>query len=322
MITWLEAKNRLKEFAGRGGGCVTAPGLDSFVREVLQYMLFNNANGNQRQFCFHACKGCITVPYELDVPIKIKIDGEVGTVWDRWYEYHSTLTLEERGCFPAARALIEDPNLYPTVYDLPTGGAQVGVSGTCLEAEDAHAIIKGVDTTGREVITFHEGKQIVGEYLRIRKGELRHTTTVFAQVTEVFKTKTNGYVQAYWVRPVFNQKGFLADYSPLEEKPAYRRFKLTTPCHGVQKVSILGRIRLKPAYSDSDLIPFDNLFALSVAGQTVNAMYNNDVQSAVAKDQMVKNLIDNENSYKRPQNGQPVEVFLPLSAGYIVKNIQ
>lgn len=322
MITWLEAKEKLKEFYGRGGGCVTTKGLDSFVREVLQYMMYKGAHGNMRQFCFHAVKGCITVPYELDVPVKVKIDGQVGTVWEKWYEYYSTLSLEEKGCYPAERALIEDPNYYPTVYDLPSCGAQVGVVGTCLEDDDAHAIIKGVDTQGREVFSVHDGIQTSGEYLRIKKGQLRYTNNTFARITEIYKTKTKGYVQAYWAIPSANQKGFLADYSPLEETPAYRRFKLTTPCPGVAKVMVLGRIRLKPAYADTDLIPFDNLFALSVAGQTVNATYNNDIQNAAAKDQFVNNLIDNENSYKRPNNGSPVEVFYPLSAGGVVKNIQ
>jgi hypothetical protein len=133
-------------------------------------------------------------------------------------------------------------------------------------------------------------------------------------------------VQLLWVIAgnSFEQKGFLSDYSPIEEKPSYRRFRLTSRIcpnhHGSYKVSVLGRIRLKPAYSDNDYIPFDNLLALSTAGQVINSNYNNDMQTASAKDTFLQEVIAKENEYKRVQNGQPVEFYQPLSAGAI-KNI-
>lgn len=319
-ITWGEAKGLISQYAGRGGQCPTSERINTFVRQVLEYMLISGEYGNLRKFCFNAIKGCFTVPYELEVPLKIKFDGDVGTVWDKWFEWHNTKQLDGE-CFAFQEAAFEDPNYYPTVYDLPSVGACVGVVGVCNEADDAHLIVQGVDTTGREVFTVHKGEKVSGEYLTITKGELRYTTTVFSKITGILKTKTNGYTPLYWVRPDQGVKGFLSDYTPLEEKPSYRRYRIKSPkCGNSVKVSVLGRIRLKSAYADTDYIPFDSLYTLELAAQAVNANYNNDTATAGAKDKMMQDLITRNNEYKRVQNGQPIEVFYPLSPG-IIKNI-
>lgn len=316
-ILYKEAKAVLAQYAGRAGVCVNAQEVDLFVREVLEYLLISGTYGNEHKFVFHAQKGCITLPYELETPLKVKIEGEVGTVWDRWFEYHSTRSLGE-DCVPATEALYEDPNKYPTVYELPLGGAHIGFIGTCEEAPDAHGIVQGMDPSGREIFTIHKGEQVRGEYIGIQKGVFRTSSVKFGQITSLLMTKTNGYKQLLWHCPENNKRGFLSDYSPLEEKPSYRRFRLRDKnCKNVVKVSILGRIKLKEAYADNDYIPFDTLYTIHLAGQAINAQYNSDVQTAAAKDQAMVAMINRENSHKKVGGGQPVEVFYPLSAGSI-----
>ena len=116
-----------------------------------------------------------------------------------------------------------------------------------------------------------------------------------------------------------NQKSFLADYSPGEELPSYRRFKLTNPnyCTTSAQVSILGRIRLKDSYVDNDVIPFDNIYALELAGQSMNASYNDQVDLAAAKSKMMEATVTEETEYRRVTNGQPVDIMLLTSAGAI-----
>jgi hypothetical protein len=316
-ILWSRAKEILSRYVGTGGACATNPEVDQFVREVLEYLLISGEYGNEHKFCFCAQQGCITLPYELETPLKVKIDNRIGTVWDRWFEFHQTKYLED--CQPAGTALIEDPNYYPTIYNIPSAGARFGVIGTCQEDEGAHVVVKGIDATGREIFTVHNGEQVSGEYVSIRKGYLTVTNAMFARIDAVVKSKTKGYVQAYWVNPAEGTKGFLADYSPLEEVPQYRRFQLTESCWRTcnAKVSILGRVRLKEAYADNDLIPFDNILALNLAGQYVNAHYNNAPDLAAAKGKALESVIDKENSHKKIKNGNPIEVFLPTSGGSI-----
>lgn len=318
-ITYGDAKTTLARYAGRGGKCPNSRDVDLFVKKVLQHMLFKGSYGNIRKYCFCAYKGCITIPYELETPLKVKIDSKVGTVWDKWMEYYNIGEME--GCVPCSDAMYEEPNRFPTVYDLPSGGARVGVLATACEDTDAHVIVMGKDVTGREVVTNHEGTQITGEYLRVVKGQLRYTQVTFGVITAIQKTKTNGYVQLFWVNTVGNTKGFLADYSPGEELPSYRRFRLTNPnCSSSVQVSVLGRIRLKDNYADNDVLPFDNLYALELAGQSINANFNDKPDLAKAKDAFLQDSIINEGEYKRVQNGQPVDIMYMTSAG-AVKNI-
>lgn len=317
MITYGEAKKILAQYEGRGGSCPGSDGVDLFVREVLQYILISGEYGNLRQFSFVAFKGCFTIPFELEIPLKVLIDGCVGSVWDKWFDYKQTKDLG-LGCIPADKAMVEEANYYPTVYDIPCGGSRIATLGTCDEAPDAHIIIQGVDTTGHEVYSYHKGEQQVGEYLSVVKGQVKYSETTFGRIDHVLKTKTKGYVQLLWFNPTSKKKGFLADYSPVEEKPAYRRFRINSPnCGEFMKVTILGRIRLKESYLDNDFIPFENLYTLHLAAQAINANYNNNADLAKAKDATMSDIISRGNEYKRVTNGQPVEFFMGTSAGRI-----
>lgn len=317
-ITYGEARLTLARYAGRSGKCADTKETELFVKKVLQHMLFKGTFGNIRKYCFFSIKGCITIPYELEVPLKVRIDDKVGTVWDKWMEYYNIGEME--GCVPASDALYEEPNLFPTVYD-PPPGMRIGCMATAEESPDAYVIVQGKDTTGREIFTDHQGTKIAGEYLRIVKGQLRYSQVSFGSITHVEKSRTNGYVQLLWVNSDASAKGFLADYSPGEEKPSYRRFRLTSPkCGPSVKVSILGRIRLKDSYADNDIIPFDNLYALELAGQSINANFNDNPDMAKAKDAFLQDSITNEGEYKRVQNGQPVDIMFLTSAG-AVRNI-
>jgi hypothetical protein len=317
-LTFKQAKDILAKYNGRGGSCVDAPDVPDFVLKTLQHMLFSGQNGNLRTFSFCAQRGCLTLPYELETPLKVRIGDRVGSVWDKWYDYHSSKEMTD--CYPADRALIEDPNYYPTVYDIPfTNGANIGVIGVCEESPDSHVIVQGLDATGREIVsTNYKGEQIVGEYIRIKKGVITYTNFAFAKITGIVKSETNGYVQLLWVSPSRNLKGFLADYSPLETAPSYRRFRLTSPyCTTDVKVSILGRIRLRTKYTDNDYIPFDNMYAIDLAGREINSNANVQPDLAKSYNEQLVNSINMENEYKRVQNGQPMEVYIPLSGGAI-----
>ncbi len=320
-LTYGEAKEILARYVGNGGVCATNPKVDAFVRETLDYLLISGSSGNLHKFCFCAVKGCLTIPYELQTPLKVKIDGRVGTVWDKWYEYHPSKNTD--GCIDVGQALTEDPNYYPTIYDLPANGARVAIMGTCHEDPGAHVVIKGEDLTGRQIITEHNGQQVIGEYLSIKKDHLVYTQATFGKITEVYKTKTIGYTPLYWLQPAQETKGFLADYSPIETKPTYRRFRFTNPaaCSATSIVTVFGRIRLKPEYADNDLIPVENRFALNLAGQTIQAMYNKDPNLGAATDNFLTGVVSKENEYKRTQNGQPVEVYVPTSGGSVINII-
>lgn len=311
-LTFGQARILLAKYAGPAGICPDAEEVYLFVYQVLQHLLISGAHGNVRKFVFNAVRGQITLPYELETPLKIKMGDAVGSVWSHWFDFYHTGN--EHGCVEAYNALTEEPDYYSTVYDLSPPFTRVGVLGIAEEAEDAHIIISGKQA-GREVVTQHQGKEIVGEYLQIIRGKLQISHVNFDKITSIQKSRTKSYATLYGIDPATGAKKFLSDYAPYEESPRYRRFRLTTKCPESVKVTILGRIRLKEFYSDNDILPFENSYAFVLAAQGMQASENNDPQTAQAKDVMMESVVTRENSSKQLNNGQTVEVFKPLSFG-------
>lgn len=315
-LTFGDARKYLAQYAGKGGKNPKSEEVATFTREVLQYLLFAGSHGSLSKFCFHALNGCFTAPYELEVPLKIKIDGRVGEVWNRWYEWHSGSDLGN--CVPCADALYEDPNRYPTIYDLPACGAQIGAVAICNEDEDTFIDISGTDPSGRQIFTNHRGEEIAGARLTLKKGKISTTSVTFGKITSIVKPKTKGYVQL--VSVLNGQTKFLGDYSPIETRPMYRRFRITSACPSACKVTILAKTRIKPDYADEDLIPFENLYALQIGAQAVKANYDNNVDVAQAKNEMLGQLLTQENMYKRVQPGTPLATS-PVTSTSRIGNI-
>lgn len=311
MMRYGTACDILEKYVGTGGKKPRPEELDLFVTEVLQELLHSGAHGNERTFSFRAQNGIITLPKELETPLKVKIDGAVGNVWNQWFEYHSGIDIGE-----TKNSFITLPDRFPCVYDVPEDGRYIAVTGSILEDDDAHIVVKGEDAYGRVIHSNHQGENVIGEYLQICKGRTVRSQMKFGRITEVYKTKTNGYVQLIWVGDE-DERGYLSDYEPTETMPSYQRIRLEGRCPPVCSVKVLGRIRLKEHYGVDDLIPFDNVRLISLGGQTVYHSNNNDMQTAIAKESMIANKIQQEGNYKNINVGQPIEVYFPTSGGAI-----
>lgn len=308
-----DVRKILAQYAARGGKAASSEDVRLFAHEVLQHLLFSGAYGSYRTFKFTAVRGVITLPAEIETPLKVKIGAEVGAVWDKWFDFNAKFDLEhDSTCLPGT-ALREIANEYPTVYDLPGSGSLVGVQCECCEDEDASVIVSGKDPKGREIYTVHKGERIAGEYLSIKSGNIQISQQTFKIITAVKKTVTKGYVELYWVDPAFDRKGFLSSYSPYEMLPSYRRVKLQTQCPNFARVEVLARIRLKPFYADTERVPFDNIVLIKTAAQSRNAANNSDNQTAQFKDGLMQDLATRENVYKNPNTGTPVAVTGPTA---------
>lgn len=316
-LTFGDARTYLAQYAGKGGLNPQLPEVALFTKQVLQYLLFKGSSGALNKFCFHAVDGCFTAPYELEVPLKMRVDGKVGEVWNKWFEWYSASDLSK--CTPCGDALFEDPNRYSTVYDIPSCGGRPAALAVCEEDVNTYIDILGVDKSGREIFTYYKGEKISGVRLTLKKGQISTSNVIFGAIKSVVKPETKGYIQLFSISES-GAKTFLSDYSPIETLPSYRRFKLTTKCANPCKVTILAKIRIKENYSNNDLIPFDNYYALQVGAQSVNAQYNNNVDVAQVKDQLLTNLLESENAYKRVQPGTPLSVN-PTTSGTSIRGI-
>lgn len=312
------AKEFLAEFAGESGGCPDDPKTGLFVAEVVQRMLHRGANGAYRKWCFTTCDGCITLPWELETPVRYKIDGQTCNVWDHWFEFHEAAAGE---CDPDhcksegwVEGLYIEPWYYPTVFELPCGGAHVYASGRRPEDCDSHIIVQGLDSTGKPIYVPHKDEQILGEYLPIRHNKPQHSECRFHKITGVYSTQTTDYKRLYWHTPENGKSGLLVELRPEETVPQYRRVKIKLPacsepcCH---KVEILGRVRDPQFKYDNEILPVTSLPALKTTAKLIqeekqksDPVYSNreldrQIQDEHRYRQGGKKVIDNDSCLNR-----------------------
>ena len=316
MLTFGEIRKLVAPYAGRTGKCYSDEQVALFSKQVMENLLISGSHAGVKKLCILAHEGCIAMPPEVETPLKVQIEHRVANVWNKWYSFHSVSDEMPKACL-AREVLVEDGTTTPLAYPLPRSGSIVGVMGTC-EEDGATISIQGKDPTGRQVYTVYKGEQISGERLTIAKGHIQHGSVVFGEITGIVKPKTNGYVILYAVKPTTGTQTFLADYSPLEEKPSYRRFRIISNkgAHPIVQVSMLCRIRLRDNYHDNELTPFDQSTAVVLTAQRLQAEANNDLQTANYKMKAAEDFLEKEAAYKRVQTG-PLDTFVPLSGGAI-----
>jgi len=316
-LTFGEIRKLVAPYAGRAGLCPEDAEVARFSRLVMETLLYSGSNAGVRRLNILACKGCIALPPEVEVPLKARIDHQVANIWDKWFTFHSVNEDLDRNCRPAGEVMMEDGDFTPIAYPLPPNGSQIGVMGLCKESEDASVIIQGKDTTGHPIFTMWKGEQIGGEKIAISKGVIKYGQVKFGSIDAVLKSKTNGYVSLFAVCPKTNGRTLLAEYTPQDEKPLYRKFKIISRnCAPIVHVSMLCRVRLKDNYHDNDITFFDNSLAVILASQRVQSEVNMDSENANYKNQAVVDILNKESDYKKI-NGSPVDVYHPLSGGSI-----
>ena len=314
-LTFKDVKLAISKYCGRAGKCADDETVSVFALEVMQQLLYMGEYGSLRTWEFFTNNGMITVPSDLELPLKVKIDRSVENVMDKFYNFYNHTTLDH--CVPFEKGLVEDINPYYTQFDLPPCGAHILAVPYCDEAEDAHLIINGLDEYGKEVYYPHDGQNIKGEYLSITKRCPAYTQTKFSKITGIEKTETNHYVRLYWYKPETGEKGLLGEYRPKDLHPSFRRFRvLGGKCKDWYKVTILGRIRLFDSYADNDIVPFSNIRAIKLMAQQLQNEDNNELKAAQYKNQRIEQTLNSENNYKRTTS-QPADVLHVVSAGNI-----
>lgn len=317
-LTFGEVKSIVAPYAGRSGKCSSAQETSLFAHQVMEYLLYSGSHDAVRKLCICAYRGCIVLPPEVQLPLKVRIDNQASEVWNKWYTFQAPTDGFER-CWDAASVLKEDGGLTPLAYEIPKDDLVIGVLGTCDE-QDAFLTVQGKDATGREIYTTYQGESITGEKLSIKKGEIRYGQVSFREITAVVKSKTNGYVALYAVDLKKKKEYFLSDYAPTEEKPLYKKYKLgIQDCPAIAHISMLCRVRLKDSYHDNELTLFDNRLAVVLGAQRLQAELNNNLEVAQYKRQATEDILEKEGGYKKT-SGSPVAMFVPMSGGAI-KNI-
>lgn len=324
IITLGTARTALAKYAGQSGKCATSEEVKLFVHTVVQQMLHHGAYKNLKKWSFCLCDGCFTAPRDMELPLKVKINGYPEKVWNKWYEFYDVHNADmcDNGYQPG---LFEEINEIPTAYEMPSCGARVAVIPLQHEEDDAFVIVQGLDDCGRDVYTTYKGEKIHGEKLKISRENPVFSKTTFTKITAVEKSVTCNYVRLYWQRVANNQvtgRGLLAEYAPGETNPSYRRFRVPqakSDC--CVSITILGRVSDSITYShDNDVLPVTNFVALQRMAQMIQAEDNEKIQVASYFRQAIEKTIEDENEYHRTGQ-EPLDFFWDNSPGAI-ENLQ
>lgn len=317
IITLKQARQVVAEYAGKKGKCADSEAVRLFVIEVVERLLLRGARGNLRKWCFCLTNGCFTAPADLEIPLKLKIDGYPDQVWSKWFEFYDIHGAEHEDKNYKS-GIFEQVNSYPTVYDLPKPGARVAPIPLEEEGEGAYIIVQGVDINGRDVYTNVNGRQIHGERISISRSEPKFSQTVFSKITAIEKSRTCSHVRLYWQSHQGDKilsRGLLSEYRPTETIPSYRRFKVKgAPCDKPVKVEVLGRIRLLDSYHNNDILPITSIGALRSMAMTIQSERTNNMNEANFHNARVAQILEDENEYHRTGD-EPLDFVFFKSPG-------
>jgi hypothetical protein len=317
-LTFGKAKELCQPYCGASGKAFDSKELHDFTIKALQYLLIAGSPGGEKLFEINAGPGFLTVPYELESPLKMIVNGRVGNSVNQWFEFRSKPNNCDR-YLDCADLIIENTSSFYTAYDGPDSGFQVGIKATQSGECNKCFIVSGQDASGREVFTQHKGAHISGELLEVPENAamIKWTNVFFTKITGVVKEYTSGYLTCYW-RDHKGNVGFLSDYSPVETAPSYRRFQLNIPnCPEFSKISIIGRTRLKESYMDNDRVPFSNFYNIEICAQQIQSQLSKQPELASQQHNFLKEMVELENTHKKINNGLPIEQFYYTSGNLI-----
>ena len=312
------ARQIVAEFAGKKGKCSESDAVRDFVIEVVERLLLKGAHGSLRKWEFCLAHQCFTAPPDLEVPLKVKIEGMVESVWSKWYEFHDVNSAEIQNS-NYKPGLFEETGRYFTIYDIPSCGARVSAIPGGTEKEDAEITIQGLDPEGREIFTIRDGKQVHGETIKISRDEPIFTQKTFGKITGVEKSRTCHHVRLYWQTVDCNNKflarGLLSEYRPNDTLPSYRRFKVpqaSPDC--IAKICILGRVKMLESYHDNDILPVSSLGALRSMATLIQSEQNNRINEARFHNSSVDKILNDENEYYKTGE-EPLDFVWDTSPG-------
>lgn len=323
-ITFLQLMQLIGPYIGRAGSgdCdFDNPATRLKVTTILQEYI--QRSGSLKKWCVFSRDNCITLPRDLSIILKAKINDAVQPVHSKWFEFYDQAAPREfERCSGWEAGIIQQVNTYPTVYDVQSCGGYVlaEIGKRCKKAEGQYTIIQGISAdTNQDVYTTHKGELIHGERLDLESGVAKRSRTRFRSITSLTKSETDDYVKYYQQESKTTKPVMLSLMAPKEVVGEFRRAKiLDSRCdrRSCYKIDILGRINILSDYHDNDIIPVTDLTAIETMAQAKQAATGNNLQAAGFKYQLVDRQIDDAAMYNRVQDSS-LDIDFELSPGSI-----
>jgi len=307
IITFGQLLKLIAPYLGRSGvgDCsFSDPATRLKAASVLQEYI--QRSGSLKKWTVYSRNNTITLPRDLALILKVKINDAVQTAHSTWYEFYDQLAPREfDNCGDWQAGVIQEVNTFPTVYDISSSGGYVlaEIGKRCKDVKDVYTIVQGISAdTGEDIYTTHKGELIHGERLDLESGVAKRTRSRFKAVTAITKSETDDYVKYYQQVSKESTPTLLALLAPKETVAEFRRAKiLSQKCdrNKCYKIDILGRVNILSDYHDNDIIPVTELSAIETIAQAKQSTTGNNLAAAGFKYQLVDRQIEDAAQYNR-----------------------
>lgn len=320
LLTFRQLLDTVSPYIGRAGTCdLTDPKTRLAVTTLLQEYL--HRADSLRRWTLTTKSNVFTLPKDLAVILRVKVNGVVNQPLSQWYEFFDSTSESDKRCLEDqswATGVIQEVNNFPTIYD-HTGGYVIAELSPKCTGKPATTIIQGVDDKGQSIYTSHKGESIHGEILTLEAGVAKRTTRFFSKITSITKDTTDGYVRYLSQTVKGTQPTLLSLLAAKEITAQFRRARIVgNQCNpqNCYSITVLGRVEVQADYHDNDIIPLTELSGIKSLAQAAQSIDNNDVAAAGFKYQLVDRKVEDANMYNR-SNGNVFDIVVDLSGGDI-----
>lgn len=304
-ITFGQLAEVLLPYLGRSGAgsCslsdpTTRLKVTSLIQEYVQ------RSGTLRKWVLYARQKTVTLPRDLGVILKIKINDRPEPMHSKWYEFYDQVGEQEfQSCIDWKAGMIQEVNTFPTIQNIPKCGGYVlaEIGKRCKEITNQYTIIQGIDAdTGEDVFSTYNNELIHGERLDLEQGVIKRSQRRFRIITNITKSETDDYVKYYFQTSKSAGLESLSLLTPRETVGSFRRANILSDkldpinCY---RITVLGRVNVRSDYHDNDLIPITDITSIETLAQAKQASANNNIQVAGFKYQLADRQIEDEKLY-------------------------
>lgn len=319
LITFGQLLDTVAANLGRSGSCnKNDPAVRLRAASLLQEYV--QRSGSLKRWDLTTTKNIVTLPKDIAVILKVRINGESTVAHSKWYEFYDR-PADCAGEQTWAEGVIQEVNTFPTVYDLPACGGYIlaELGRRCANPKGAYIIVQGLNTDGADVYTHYKNEHIHGEKIELEMGKLIRSRTKFSKITAITKVQTDDYIKLYSQIDKANAPAILSIMTAKETVAEFRRARiLDSRCNPNLRysVTILGRVAVFSDYHDNDIIPLTDLGGIETLAQAKQSLTNNNIEAAGLKYQATDRVIDDANEYNRNSDVN-ISMVYELSPGSV-----
>ena len=366
LVTLADARVFLRRFVDDGTCSLDA--IDARIRECEQ-RLWPKADWrlSTKRVRIHAQNLCFPLPIEVDHIIWADLDGSATDLRNQAYEFLSSGPGDsDYNTQGASHRNLQDQGEFCTMYDVPVvlnipDDATSSSEGTVDKAykliafspyvEDGQKYItaRGLGLANDEIRTEISSEWSPGEKFLINQWHLgvegtiqgpltnlQSTTSLYRNVTQVYKEVTKGPVTLYAWDTSGNQIWMLSKMVPQCTLPSYRRYRITgqraaqpgaatTDPATKDAACVLALVKLRyiPPVRPDDVLQIQNLSALKVMCLSINSENKLNLQEAQGLELQAVRLLTEEKQGQEQAQGVPVIIDVEarlraVNHGYLI----